>query len=177
MITSDELFKIGYLLKPHGIKGEVTARLEVEVPDLSVPYFVCEMDGIFVPFFVECLRYKGSESILIKFERVENEKAAKRFMGKALFFPRKYLPEGYDVSCSLNSCIGYEVEDLNEGFLGTLAFIDDSTINLLLGIRDAKGKELLIPAVDDFIEGIDDKKRKIFLSLPHGLLDLNEPTC
>lgn len=174
MITSEELFKIGYLLKPHGIKGEIVARLEEEMPDSSVPYFVCEMEGIYVPFFVESLRNKSSDSILIKFERVENEKAAKKFAGKVLYFPCKYLPEEYEASFSWSKYTGYEVEDRNVGVLGTLAFVDDTTLNLLLGVSSRDGKEFLVPAVDDFIEEIDEEKKKILLSLPHGLLDLNQ---
>ena len=54
MIRKEELFKIGKFTKPHGVKGEITLLTQYEgLETMDEPYIVCEMDGIFVPFFVE----------------------------------------------------------------------------------------------------------------------------
>lgn len=172
MITEDELLKVGYLVKPHGVKGEVSARIEQDVFENETPYLVCDIEGIYVPFFMESFRYKGAESALIKFEGVDSEPAAKRFSGKTLFFPRKYLPAEYSEPLTWDDYIGYIVEDVHQGVLGNLVSVDDSTLNLLLTVATPQG-EILIPAADDFFVDTDDEERKIILTLPDGLLDLN----
>ena len=54
MITREELIRIGRFNKPHGVKGELSFTFTDDVFDRTeCSYIVCEIDGIFVPFFVE----------------------------------------------------------------------------------------------------------------------------
>jgi 16S rRNA processing protein RimM len=55
--------------------------------------------------------------------------------------------------------------------LGEITDIDDSTINTLFVI-DNDGEEILVPAQEEFILGIDQKNREIIFSLPEGLVSL-----
>ena len=50
-ITATELTTIGRLLKPHGINGEITMQLVVDVDIQSLKCIFLKLDGIFVPFF------------------------------------------------------------------------------------------------------------------------------
>ena len=60
MIERDELIKIGRFNKPHGVKGELSFTFTDDVFDRTdCPYIVCEIDGIFVPFFIEEYRFKS----------------------------------------------------------------------------------------------------------------------
>ena len=73
MITEKEVFRIGFLLKPHGVKGEISMSfLDSVVEELDAPYLVCLVDGIFVPFFVESVRNKGDRTVLIKFQGINS---------------------------------------------------------------------------------------------------------
>ena len=171
MIRDEELVKTGRLLKPHGIKGEIVAVSDIDLFDNKTPFLVLEIEGIYVPFFIESLRSKGAD-YLIKFERIDNEKAVKEMIGKKLFFPRRHLSSVYEEAVTWNSYIGYTVEEECIGVLGKLEAVDDSTLNVLLTVRSPQG-ELLIPAAEDFFRSIDDKQRRIVLTLPEGLLDIN----
>ncbi len=92
MIKDNEVFKIGKLIKPHGIKGEISFAFENDVFDrVDCPYLVCRVDGIFVPFFIEEYRFKGSETALITFEDVDNEEKARRLSGLEVYFPPEVL--------------------------------------------------------------------------------------
>lgn len=55
---------------------------------------------------------------------------------------------------------------------GTVAAFIDNEMNPLFRI-EAGGKEILIPATEEFIEGIDTARREIILNIPEGLLNLN----
>lgn len=54
--------------------------------------------------------------------------------------------------------------------LGTIREVDDATINVLFVVV-LDEEERLIPATEDFILSIDEKKGTIRMSLPEGLLD------
>jgi 16S rRNA processing protein RimM len=171
MIRAEELIKTGKLIKPHGIKGEIVASSEIDLLDNKTPCLVLDVEGIYVPFFIESLRPKGA-GFLIKFERVNDEKAVKELVGKELFFPRQHLSASYEEPITWDSYLGYTVEEEHLGILGELEAVDDSTLNVLLTVRSPQG-ELLIPAAEDFFLSIDDHHRRIVLTLPEGLLELN----
>jgi len=172
MIKESEVFKIGKLIKPHGIKGEISFAFENDIFDrVDCPYLICRINGIFVPFFIEEYRFKGSETALITFEDIDNEEKAQRLSGLEVYFPRKYYEEGNekDIEYSWNFFIGFSVSDKIAGELGIIEAIDDKTINTLFLIKK-DDNELIIPATEDFIEKIDVKKKILYLKLPEGLI-------
>ena len=174
MIKKENVFKIGQFAKPHGIKGEIALVFTSDVFDrCDADYLICEMDGILVPFFMEEYRFKSDTTALIKFENINTEDAARRFSNLDAYYPREYvdaddLEETYD----WNYFIGFCVEDESAGDLGEITDVDESTINVLLQVSK-DGKELLIPAVEEFIKEIDHESGKLFVQLPEGLLNLD----
>lgn len=173
MIREDEVFKIGYFAKPHGIKGELSLVSGTDLFDeADDPYIVCDMDGILVPFFVEEYRYKSDNVILLKLEDVNSEIEARQFVNKEVFYPIDAV-DGDDLvgDMTWDSFIGYGVSDEKLGFLGVITGVDDSTINVLLRV-DYDGNELLIPAVEELITDVDHIGHLLTVSLPDGLIDL-----
>ena len=60
MIRKDEVYKIGILNKPHGVKGEVSFTFTDDVFDrVDCDYLICLMDGILVPFYLEEYRFRS----------------------------------------------------------------------------------------------------------------------
>lgn len=173
MIKDSEVFKIGKLIKPHGIKGEISFAFENDVFDrVDCPYLICRIDGILVPFSLKEYRFKGKETALITFEDIDTEQKALRMSGLEVYFPRKYYEEeetSEDIEYSWNFFIGFSVTDKDAGNLGTITDIDDKTINTLFLIKDGD-TEHIIPATEDFIEKVDAKKKILYLNLPEGLI-------
>lgn len=172
MIKDSEVFKIGKLIKPHGIKGEISFAFDNDVFDrVDCPYLICRINGIFVPFFIEEYRFKGSETALITFEDIDSEQKAQRMSGLEVFFPRKYYDEETDddIEYSWNFFIGFSVIDKVSGKLGIIEAVDEKTLNTLFLIKN-NDEELIIPATEDFIEKIDAKKKVLYLNLPEGLI-------
>lgn len=172
MIKESEVFRIGKLTKPHGIKGEISFAFDNDVFDrVDCPYLICNIDGILVPFFIEEYRFKGKETALITFEDVDSEEKAQRMSGLEVYFPRKYYEDepSEEIEYSWNFFLGFSVIDKASGKLGIIAAIDDKTLNTLFLIKD-NDNELIIPATEDFIEKIDAKKKIIYLNLPEGLI-------
>jgi 16S rRNA processing protein RimM len=173
MITEDEVIKIGQFGKPHGIKGEITLIVTADIFDdeYDVPYVVCDMDGILVPFFIEDWRPKTKDTVLLKLEDVDDEEAARVFTGKAVYCAIEDVAEDVMDTMEWENFIGYEVIDTKLGPLGEIEDVDDSTINVLIKI-DYKGKELLVPVADELIEDVNHDSRTLTVNIPEGLLDL-----
>ena len=173
MIKKEEVFKIGQFGKPHGIKGEIALVTNSDVLDNSEdPYIICELDGILVPFFIEEYRYKTDTVILVKLKNVDDEKAAREFSNREVFYSLDEVDEEDLVGeMTWDSFIGYQVIDEVQGKIGEITDVDESTINVLLQI-DREGEEVLLPAVEELILSADHENKRLIVSLPEGLLDL-----
>ncbi len=173
MIEKEDVFKIGRFAKPHGIKGELSLITNRDLEgDAEDSYLVCEMDGILVPFYIEACRYKSDSTSLVKLDGVDSEEEARAFVNKDVFYPIDAVDEDdWLGEMTWNNIVGYSVIDASNGFLGKVVDVDESTLNVLLRV-DREGGELLIPAVEEFIEGMDRENSILKVSLPEGLLDL-----
>ena len=66
------------------------------------------------------------------------------------------------------------MEDIHHGLLGEVIDVDTTTVNTLFVVEGAEEEELLVPAQEEFIVGIDQKQKLITVELPEGLLNLEE---
>jgi len=180
MIKEEQLIEVGHILKTHGLKGELNVAIDDPVFDevKKCEYFVCDMDGIFVPFFIDSYRWRGDGAILLQFEEIDSQEKANSFCGKSLYFDRKCFTkkeaEEYDANAEEEQgLIGYHVVDEQLGDLGEITDIDDQTANILF-IVDHEGEELLLPAADELIVEVDDEAQIVRMDLPTGLVNLAE---
>ena len=175
MIKSDEIVAVGKFLKTHALKGELNMVLEID-PE----YFednrpvILDYEGIWVPYYIESIRKKGSTSFLVKLEGVDSEEEASGFVNKEVFILKKDAEEWFeDEIMDRDSLIGFRIKESDSGeMIGTIVDIDDSTSNLLF-IVDKDGETIYIPANDDFIIDFDEDNKEIIMNLPEGLVDLN----
>lgn len=180
MIERNNLIEIGVVQKLHGLNGEMAASISDSVFDdvKRCPYFVFEIDGIFVPFFISSYRFRSDSSILLKLDGVDSQESAQDFCGLTFYFDRKCFTkkeaEEYDaVEEEEDSFIGYTIIDKTAGTLGKIIDIDDQTANVLF-IIERDGEEIMVPAADDLVVSIDDETKEIVMDLPLGLLNMSE---
>jgi len=172
MILKTDIFPIGQINKPHGVNGEMSFSFTTDVFDREhVPYFIFELDGIFVPFFVDEFRFKGSTTGLLKLDGITNEEQARAFYGLAIYLPKSFLEKVEDNEIELDYFAGFIIMDEVKGNIGTISEVDKTTENILFVIP-IKNDELLIPAGEEYIKDIDHDKKIIYMALPEGLLDL-----
>ena len=169
MIKREEVYKIGRLGKAHGIRGEVSFLFDDDVFDrVNADYLILDIDGILVPFFLEEYRFKSDANALVKFDGIDTLERAKELTGCEVFFPREMSDED-DEHISWAEIVGYELVDSETGTVaGTIASVDDSTMNTLFELEDGR----LIPASEELIQKIDTKKHQIEIKLPEGILEL-----
>lgn len=172
MIREEEVYKIGKLGKPHGVKGEISFMFTDDVFDTTdCDYLVIDIEGILVPFFMEEYRFKGAETALVKFEGVDTQERARALTGCLVYFPRHLASDNEEASWA--EIVGYHLVDCHDGkVLGTIGSVDDSTVNVLFEVETPEGRNVLIPASEQLIIRVDKHKREIEMEIPEGLLEL-----
>lgn len=174
MIRDTELKAIGRMLKPHGINGEIVVGLTMDIDLSKLSCVVVQTDGIFVPFFIESVRPKSSETDLVLIDGVCNERQAAAMCGNTLYALLKDLPEpdaDADGGLYAEDLIGFMVE-ANGHFSGKITAVDDSTANYLFIIEKEDGGTCLLPVADEFIAEIDMDNRVLKMDVPEELLHL-----
>lgn len=178
MIRSEEVFKIGYIAKHRGLRGEVELVFTDDCFDTgSAEYLVLDMDGILVPFFWEEYRFKNDETAIVKFEDIDNEQQARRLVGHSVYYPKAHLTandEDEVVLSSYKALTGFAVYNQEKAFVGTVLQVDDSSANVLLTIEEEGGDELMLPFHNDFLLHYDLRERTLQLFIPEELINLNK---
>ncbi len=176
MIQKEEVFRIGRLGKPHGVDGEIAFSFTDDVFDRTEsPYWVMDIDGILVPFFLESYRFRSDSAALVKFLDMDDAESVKMVADHDVFYPVAYASaeEQMQAELSWQHFCGFEVElsDTHQK-LGVIEDVDDSTLNVLF--RIGKGDDsLIIPANEDFIDEMDLEHKRLVMHLPEGLLSLD----
>lgn len=172
MIKSEQLLSIGKIIKPHGIRGDMSISFSVDVFDFDeLPFFIIEIDGCFVPFVVEEYRSIAQTSAIIKLEGVNSENEVRNFSGMQIFIQKEYIENIEEAEVNADFFIGYKMSEKTKGIIGVITAIDDSTDNVLFVVHE-NDDELLIPVSEDYILEIDHSEKIIYVDLPEGLLDL-----
>ncbi|MCL2329625.1 MAG: ribosome maturation factor RimM [Bacteroidetes bacterium] len=173
MIHKEDVFPIGKINKPHGINGEMSFSFTTDVFDSEdAPFFIFEIDGIFVPFFIESYRFKTDSTALLMLEDIDNEEKAREFNGLTIYLPVSFQDKVKEEEIGMSYFIGFILKDEILCEIGRVCAIDESTKNVLFIVENAAAEEILIPASDDFILDIDHEEKIISLRIPEGLLDI-----
>lgn len=167
-----DYFKIGYILKPHGLKGEVTVSLDPDAPaelKPEQPVFLAHGEQ-WVPYFIQEISIRGNKAF-IKFEDVETPEAALSISKQSMFLPKSARPKARRGEFYDDEIVHFEVEDENAGLLGTIAEVIQAGPNKLFRVIYQK-KEVLIPVNGPFITSINKTKKRVIVNLPEGFLDI-----
>jgi len=171
MIKQEDVYRIGRIGKPHGVKGEVVFFFTDDVFDRTdADYLILEKDGLLIPFYIEEYRFRTDESALLKLEDIDTQEQARELTNCDVFFERRKMSD--ESAPTTAEIIGYSMkDDENDALIGIITGIDDSTENLLFEVKRDE-RMCLVPIVEAFVRSIDKSKKEIRVALPEGLLDL-----
>lgn len=172
----ENLIEIGTLGRPHGVEGEINARLTIDVPtfeslcDSEELFIFVYIEGLPVPMKVEGWREKGPEGILLKLKRFDTREDAFKLTGSLFAVEESLL--GEEAMFSPSHFVGFQIYTLSHRYIGRVVRVDDSTANILFAVETEDGKEILVPVADELVQEVDAVNRIIELSIPDGILDL-----
>ena len=177
MILRTEITDAGVFNKPHGIKGEISASLDFDIDLTQVKCIIMEVDGIFVPFFINSVRPKTAETFLVTIDGIDSDKKARALTGKSFYGLDTDIPEDDDADGEdgfyIADLVGYTLVDSEAGTVGEITDYNDATSNLLLIVTTPEGGEVYVPVADEYIDEIDPETTTVHTTLPTGIIDLN----
>lgn len=163
MITQEEVISIGKITRTHGKRGEVQCLMSNEYWDnAEADFLILSIDNILVPFRVLDWRGKGSDSLIFQLDHIADEQSAQVIIGSQAYMLKADLSEEDEALPTWQSLVGYHVQDLDQGPLGTITYVDETTINTLITLDDKH----LIPIHEDFIIDIQTDKQQLVIRLP-----------
>jgi 16S rRNA processing protein RimM len=168
----ESTYKVGLVLKPHGLKGEVTISLDAEVPAGldGIESVFLEKDQRLIPYFIESISVRG-EKAFVKFEDVDSYETAEGISKRAIYLPKSTRPKSGRGEFYDDEVVGFQVQDEVLGELGEVSEVVDAGANRLLVLHH-QGKEVLIPVNSPFMISVNKSKKRIVVNLPDGFLDI-----
>jgi 16S rRNA processing protein RimM len=173
-VQKKDCFLFGTVFKLHGYKGDVNIYNDDDIPfDFSaLDYFLIDQNNELVPYFIERARPTKPNVVLVKFEDVNSEAAAKKIHKLKVYLPKELLPETDENEITEKKLIGYTVIDINLGKLGKITYINSQTAQQLIYVSK-DGKEFCFPMHEQFVKGIDPQEGIMEVEIPKEFLDLN----
>jgi 16S rRNA processing protein RimM len=168
----ESCYKIGYILKPHGLKGGVTISVDADVPNdfSSLETVFLEENRQLVPYFIESVSLRGNKAF-VKFEEIDTPEAAEKISKHAIYLPKTERPKSGRGEFYDDEVKDFTVEDSSLGILGKIDDVMIAGPNRLL-VLNHNGKEVLIPINSPFVKSVNKSKKKIAVELPDGFLDI-----
>ncbi len=194
MPTPDDstLVAVGHLSKAHGIRGELVLVFEAESPDLLDGELVLRPRGQGRERRVAVERIRTHHgNLLVSFKGVTTRNEAELLCRHTVFVPRDRFPALEDDEIYLSDLPGLRVfvDDSRESPTGEAGGVDApgpqgereigviSAVDVPAGqelwiIVTPDGKEILFPAVDEFVLSVDLEQGRALIAPPPGLLEL-----
>ncbi len=167
MIQEEEVISIGRISRLHGTQGEVQCIIKNDYwYEADATFLILRLQNILTPFRVIDWREKGGDSLLFRLDGIDDERSAQPLVNAEVSMLRRDIAsveEGLPTWCSL---AGYHIVDIDQGDLGYVEEVDESTINTLLYLRDGR----ILSIHEDFIISLEADKQELVIRLPY-LLD------
>lgn len=173
-MTVDDCYQLGYVVKTHGLKGELQIYLDVDSPNQYrnlESVFVLNGQRL-VPFFIESISFNGAKAI-VAFEDLHELSEAQALKGKEIYLPLSALPKLKGNEFYLHEIVGFQlIDSLSDKTVGKIENVIESGPQLLLSVVTEGGIEILIPYVKSLLTKLDRVEKIIALQVPEGLLDV-----
>ena len=165
-------FKIGKLAASYGLKGDLILQhnlgKKTSLKGLEM-IFLEESKDNFMPYFISSASIKNEREIFIKLEGTDTKEAARKLTPKEVWLAEEDFKK-FAAKSSPIAMLGFSL--INDGEdIGEILEVIEQPHQILCTIL-LEGKEALIPIHERSLEKIDLKNRKVFVTLPDGLLDI-----
>jgi 16S rRNA processing protein RimM len=163
---------VAELGRPHGIRGQATARLAGVSPETLVSLSdlrLARADGAERKTRVLRVQPKG-EGVVLELEGLTDRDAAEEWRGGALIARRDQLPALDDGEWYVSDLIGSTVVSEAGEDLGVLDDVLKMPANDVLVVHGPRG-EILLPVTREVVRSVDAARRRVLVHVLPGLLD------
>ncbi len=165
---------MGTITRPHGIKGELCVDWYADSPEALRGQFFLQagQEPLKAVSGAKVRMHKGRP--LLTLPHVQDRNEAETLRGMRIYVDRASLPELENDEAYIHDILGFNIIDsTTDTVLGVLENIEFPTESQMLWhIRAPQGQEILLPAVEEFIDGFDAEQACVYVTPPQGLVEL-----
>jgi 16S rRNA processing protein RimM len=175
-VSPRDLVQVGFVFRPHGLEGE----LKIDPEHTDDPARFEELPMVFLGaqphrvtrHAIVSVRYqqtKRGTTVILGVEGIDDRDDAEA-VAKFKVFATEEALELEDGELFAHELIGWNVVAEDGTALGTVANLMQMPGQDMLVVRGPENEETMIPAVEDFIVGLDDDEGCITVRLIEGLM-------
>ncbi|MCI8645748.1 MAG: 16S rRNA processing protein RimM [Firmicutes bacterium] len=164
-----EKILIGKIVNVVGLKGELKVYCYTDKREQFE-----ELEQIWLDeetYAIRNVRYQGNV-VILKLEGINDRNAAEACRNKGVYIKESDLPQLPEDSYYVRDLVGLQAMDESGNVLGKVTDVIQSSSQDLYQIRMEDGKNILLPAVKEFVLAIDMEGKTMTVRLPDGLLEL-----
>jgi 16S rRNA processing protein RimM len=168
-VGEPEYLVVGFLRRPHGVKGELLMDLHTDFPERLKTGRNVFLGDTYQPMVIASLRPVAS-GMLVRFRGIKTPEEAGQYRNTWVYVPtasRPALPEG---EYYYHQLVGLNVVTDEGRELGVVADILETGANDVYVVRDADGNEVLLPAIPPVILEVKLADRQMRVHLLDGLI-------
>ena len=167
-----QYFKIGKLAASFGLKGELVLQHSLGKKTAFKGLeniFLEEGKDNFMPYFISAATIKNDAEVYIKLEGIDAKETARKLTPKEVWITEEDFNK-FAAKAAPIAMLGFHLVNEDED-LGEIIEVIEQPHQILCAIL-LDGKEALIPIHGESLDKIDQQNRKVYVTLPDGLLDI-----
>lgn len=158
---------IGLISKPHGVRGEVKILPLTDNPErynLLKKVFICGKE-----IGIDSVKYSG-KYVILKFTGYENIDDVKKIINNYVCISRRDAVVKNEGEFFYFELEGLKVQTETGEIIGVIEEILDMPANKVFSVKNAKGREILLPFVNSVVKKIDVENGFIEIELMKDLI-------
>lgn len=156
---------IGFLRRPHGIKGEIVMDILTDFPERILSGKTVYVGDEHEPLQLASVR-SNDRALLVRFAGFQTPEEAGRLRNKTVFSRSAELPQLPEGEYYHHQLLGLAVVNEAGEALGVLEDILETGANDVYLVKSSEDKELLLPAIEDVILEVNLERREIRVRPP-----------
>ncbi|MBO4897635.1 MAG: 16S rRNA processing protein RimM [Clostridia bacterium] len=165
----ENMLHCGKIVNTHGISGDVKALFFTDSPD-----FFSEIDKVYLKDGT-MLSLKFSKphkgALIMHFDNVNSIEEAEALRGCDLYVPRDSAPQLEEGRYYITDIIGLTAKTEDGTVLGKVSDVFSTGSNDVYAIKRDRGKDILVPAIDEVVLKIDLEEKTVLINPIEGLIE------
>jgi 16S rRNA processing protein RimM len=172
---SDKLYNVGKIVNTHGIRGELKILSQTDFPELrfvkgSTLILVDPESGKQIQTQVEQAReHKGM--FITRFQGWDNINQVEQYKGWQVKVDEESLADLDEDEYYYHEILGCAVVTADGEKLGEIKEILTPGANHVWVVKRPKGRDLLLPVIDEVVLEVDVENKQVTVELMEGLLE------
>jgi 16S rRNA processing protein RimM len=159
---------VGFLRRPHGLRGEIVMDLHTDFPERLKRGRKLLVSEAYTPLTIESVR-NHQQSVLIKFQGIDTPEQAGEYRNQWVYVKASEVPPLPEGKIYQHELFGFQVVDENGNSLGDVVEILETGANNVYVVKDESGREILLPAIPSVILELNTERRIMRVHLLEGL--------